>query len=95
MESLVELIFGIAAVSMALGLRVRGTRIRFVLAFGGTLLAAVGLALFVVIAYPRETLLGFGVGSMITAAGWGYAHITPWRAHRGTRRWTARMPRSS
>jgi hypothetical protein len=35
----------------------RGTEVRVVLGFGGVLLAAVGVALFVVIAYPRESLL--------------------------------------
>jgi hypothetical protein len=94
MESLVELIFGIAAVSMALGLLPSGTERCFVLGFGGVSLAAVGVALFVAIAFPRETLLVLGAGSMIIGAGWGYARITPWRVHRGTRRWTARIRRS-
>jgi hypothetical protein len=93
MESLVELTFVIAAVIMALGLLPRETEGRVVLGFGGVGLAAVGVALFVLIA-PREPLLVLGAGSMISGAGWGYAQITPWRAHRGTRRWTARIRRS-
>jgi hypothetical protein len=91
MGSLVELIFGIAAVIMTLGLLPRGTEARFVLALGGPLLAAVGVARFVFIVYPRETLLVLGVGSMITGARWGYAQMTPSLAHRGTRRWMARI----
>jgi hypothetical protein len=76
MESLVELIFVIAAVIMALSLLPRGTAGRFVLGLAGVVLAAVGVTVFVVIACPRETLLILGAGSMITGAGWGYAHIT-------------------
>jgi hypothetical protein len=84
MESLVEIIFIAAAVIMALGLVARGLRARFVLGFGGVLLATVGIALFVLIAYPLATLLFLGAGCLVTGAGSGYAQITPWRAHRGT-----------
>jgi D-serine deaminase-like pyridoxal phosphate-dependent protein len=64
MESLGELIFVIAAVIMALSPLPRGTAGRFVLGLAGVVLAAVGVTLFVVIAYPRETLLILGAGSM-------------------------------
>jgi hypothetical protein len=92
MESLIELIFVAAAVIVSLGLLPCRTVARFVLGFGGLLLGAVGIALFVVVAYPRETLLVLGA-SMITGAGWGYAHITPGLADRGTHRWTVRIRR--
>jgi hypothetical protein len=92
-ESLVELIFVIAAVSMVLSLLSRGTEWRFVLAFSGIVLAAVGVALLVVIAYPRETLLVLGTGAMVTGIGWGCAH-TRWLAPLGTLRWPARIRRS-
>jgi hypothetical protein len=86
MESLVELIFVIAAIITALSLLPRGTAGRVVLGFGGVGLAAVGVALFVVIAYPRNTLLVLGAGAMITGVLWGYVHIIPSLPHRGTRR---------
>jgi hypothetical protein len=54
MESLVELIFVIAAVIMALSLLPRGTAGRFVLGLAGVVLAAVGVTLFVVIAQGRR-----------------------------------------
>jgi hypothetical protein len=76
MESLVELIFVIAAVIIAVSLLPRDTAGRVVLGFGGVVLAAVGVVLFVVITYPTETLLILGAGSMITGAAWGYTHIT-------------------
>ena len=94
MEPLVEIILIIAALIVALGLLPFWTEVRFALALSGLMLAATGVALFTLIAYPRETLLVLGAGSMISGAGWGYAQITPWRAHRGTRRWTARIRRS-
>jgi hypothetical protein len=94
MESLVEIILVVAAVTMALGLLPLGAEVRFVLAFCGLVLAAPGVALFALIAYPRETLLFLGACSMIAGAGWGYAQIAPWLAHRGTRRWTGRIRRS-
>jgi hypothetical protein len=93
MESLVELIFMIAAGIMVLSLLPRGTGVRVVLGFGGVVLAAVGVALFVVIAYPRDTVLVLGAGAMITGARWGYARISP-SLHRGTARGTPRIRRS-
>jgi hypothetical protein len=94
MESLVELIFVIAAVIMVLSLLPRGTAGRVVLGFGGVVLAAVGVALFVVIAYPRNTLLVLGVGAMITGARWRYVRISSSLPHRGGARATARIRRS-
>ena len=85
MEPLVEIILVIAAVVMALGLLPFGIEVRFALGLSGLMLATPGVALFVLIAYPRETLLVLGAGSMIAGAGWGYAQITRWLAHRGAR----------
>ncbi len=94
MEPLVEIILVIAALIVALGLFPFGTEVRFALGLSGLMLAAPGVALFALMAYPRETLLVLGAGSMIAGAGWGYAQITRWLAHRDTRRWTARIRRS-
>lgn len=94
MEVLVEMILVIAAVIMTVGLLPFGTEVRFALGLSGLMLAAPGVALFALIVYPRETLLVLGACSMIAAAGWGYAQITRWLAHRGTRRSTATIRRS-
>jgi hypothetical protein len=94
MESLVEIILVISAVIVAFALLPLGTEGRVFLGSLGLGLAAVGTALFGVVAYPRQTLLLLGTCSAITGAGWGYAQVTAWLARRGTRRWTARVGRS-
>jgi hypothetical protein len=94
LELLVEIILVIAAVIMALALLPFGTEVRFALGLSGLTLVALGVVLFVVIAYPRQTLLVLGAGSMIAGAGWGHARATRWLAQRDTRRWTARIRRS-
>jgi hypothetical protein len=94
MESLVEVILVISAVIVALALLPLGTEGRVFLGSFGLGLAAVGAALFGVVAYPRQTLLLLGTCSVITGAGWGYAQVTAWLARRGTRGWTARVGRS-
>ena len=71
METLVEIIFVIAAVMMILGLLPFGTEVRFILRLSGLILAAPGVALFALIVYPRETLLLLGACSLIAGAGMG------------------------
>jgi hypothetical protein len=93
MEPLVEIILVIAVVIMALSLLPFGAEGRSVLRLSGLMLAAPGAILFAVIAYPRETLLCLGAGSVIAAVGCRYAHIARWLAARGTRWWTARIRR--
>jgi hypothetical protein len=93
MEPLVEIILVMAVVIMALGLLPLGTEVRSALRLAGLMLAAPGVVLFGVIAYPRETLLCLSAGSVIAGVGWRYAHITRWLAERGARWWTVRIRR--
>jgi hypothetical protein len=94
MEALAEIILVIAALIVALALLPLGNEGRVVLGSLGLALAALGTALFGVVAYPRQALQLLGICSRITAAGWGYARLTAWLARRGTRRGRARLGRS-
>jgi hypothetical protein len=95
MEALVEIILVAAGVIMALGLLPFGAEVRFLLRLSGLVLAASGVAVFALVAFPQETLVLLGACAGIAGAGWGYAQITRGLADRGIRRWTARIRRGS
>jgi hypothetical protein len=93
MELLVEGILVVAILIMALGLLPLGTEVQFAVRLSGVVLAAPGVLLFALTAYPRQTLLLLGTCAAIAGAGWGYAQLARWLADRGSRWWTARIRR--
>jgi hypothetical protein len=93
MEPLVEIILFIACGIMAFSLLPLRIEVQSALRLAGLMVAAPGVALFAVIAYPRATLWCLGAGSMVAGVGWGYAWITQWLTDRGLHRWTAAIGR--
>ncbi len=89
MESLVvitaflgELSLVAAAILLVVALRPWRPEVRFVLAVCGLALVTVGLSLFILIAYPRETLGFLAVCAVMAGAGWGYPRVAEWLAPR-------------
>jgi hypothetical protein len=90
-ESLVEHILVTAAAIMATALVPRNSKARFVLSGLGLALGAVGVALFILVTYPGEILLGVGAYAVIAGITWRYTRVASWLTRR-TARWSVNVP---
>jgi hypothetical protein len=86
-ESLVELILVTAAAIMATALVPRSSRARFVLSVCGLAFGAIGVALFMLVTYPKEILLGVGAYAVIEGMTGRHTRVTSWLT-RGSTRWS-------
>jgi hypothetical protein len=84
-ESLVELILVTAAAIMATALIPRSSRTRIVLSVSGLAVGAIGVALFMLVTYPKEILLGVGAYAVIEGITGRYTRVTSWLTRRSTR----------